>query len=201
MAPKRGTPPPLCPPCQLDPKARAHQARRFRRKFASITCLSHVHSPLQRFFQVVALMALDFLRPRVLVAPLVCVVRDGHVLGRLSGATGGLGLGLLADMLAEAEDLIEDHFAHLLHVFDDFEVEVESRRAGGLVGGVVPDVQIAMLEGFLDGDARGRVECQHSVKEVERVRVGLREEPLEGHLGHEGEVAHVFLRTRGPDAR
>lgn len=65
----------------------------------------------------------------------------------------------------------------------------------------MPDLQVGVLEGLLDADARRRVEGEHAVKEVERVRVGLREELRERLLPHEREVAHVLLRPRRPDPR
>lgn len=111
-----------------------------------------------------------------------------------------MGLGLLADGGAEALDLVKDHLAHVGDLIDDLEGEVEGGGAVGLVRGVVPDVQVGVLEGFLDGDTRGRVEGQHAVQQVEGVRVGLREECLEGDLGHEGQVAHIFLCAGGSDA-
>ncbi len=104
-------------------------------------------------------------------------------------------------MLAEAEDLVEDHLAHLADVLDDLEVEVEGGGAVGLVAGVVPDVEVRVLEGLLDADAAGRVEGEHAVQEVQRVRVRVREERRERLLGHERQVAHVLLRARGADAR
>jgi hypothetical protein len=60
-------------------------------------------------------------------------------------------------------------------------------------------VQVRVFEGVLDRDPRRRVEAEHAVQEVQRVRVGAGEEPLERDLGHEREVAHVLLRPRRPD--
>lgn len=98
------------------------------------------------------------------------VLRDGDVmlLGHLLllGGSGGLRLGLLPDNGAEADDFVVDHPAHFLDVVDDFEVEVEGCGASGLVGGVVPDVQVGVFEGFLDGNAGGRVEGEHAVEEI-----------------------------------
>ena len=65
----------------------------------------------------------------------------------------------------------------------------------------MPDVQVSMFQGILNRDPRRRVKCQHFVQQVQSVRVGLREEPLEWHFGHEREVAHVFLRSRGSYSR
>lgn len=63
-----------------------------------------------------------------------------------------------ADDLAEAEDLVEDHLAHVADVVDDLEAEVECGGAVGLVAGVVPDLQVRVLEGLVDADAAGGVE-------------------------------------------
>lgn len=104
-------------------------------------------------------------------------------------------------MLSEPVDLVQDHLAHLAHVLYDLEVEVESCGAAGLVRGVVPDVEVRVFEGGLNGDPGGRVEGQHVVEEVERVGVGVGEERGEGSLGHEWEVADVFLRSGRANAR
>lgn len=58
-----------------------------------------------------------------------------------------------------------------------------------------------MLEGLLHADARGGVEGEHLVEEVEGVRVGGGEEGGEGLLGHVRQVADVLLGAGGADAR
>ena len=65
----------------------------------------------------------------------------------------------------------------------------------------MPDLEVRVLEGLLDADARGGVEGQQPVQQVQGVRVGGAEEGVEGNLLHAGEVADVVLRTRGADAR
>lgn len=126
--------------------------------------------------------------------------RDVAELLLLRGDGGSVSLRLLPHGSAEVDDFLVDHLAHLSDVLDDFEVEVEGRGAGGFVGGIVPDVQVGVLEGLLDGDTRGGVEGEHAVEEVEGVGVGVGEEAVEGDLGHEGEVADVFLGAGGADA-
>lgn len=124
---------------------------------------------------------------------------DGN-LGRV-GLAPGAGARRGADELAEAEDLIQDHLAHLADVLDHLEVEVECGRAVGLVRGVVPDLEVGVLKGLLDRGARGRVEGEHAIEQVEGVRVGVGEERAERLLGHEGQVAHVLLGPGRADAR
>lgn len=70
---------------------------------------------------------------------------------------------LHAHLGAEHSDLIQDELAQLTHVLHDLEVEVEGSRAPRLVGCVVPDVEVWVLESRLDGDARRRVEGEHVV--------------------------------------
>ena len=94
-----------------------------------------------------------------------------------------MGLRLLAHGSTEAIDLVQDHLAHLRDLLDDFEVEVEGCGAGGLVRGVVPDVQVGVLEGFLDGDAGRGIEGEHAVQEVQGVWVGVGEEGWKETLG------------------
>lgn len=64
----------------------------------------------------------------------------------------------------------------------------------------MPDVEVWVLESLFHADAGGRVKGEHLVEEVECVGVGLGEESRERLLGHEGEVADVFLRTGGADS-
>lgn len=125
--------------------------------------------------------------------------RDGN-LGRV-GLAMGAGTGHGADKLAEAEDLVQDHLAHLADVLDHLEVEIEGGGAVRLVRGVVPDLEVGVLEGLLDRDARRGVEGEHAIEQVEGVRVGVGEERSEGLLGHEGQVAHVLLGPGRADAR
>ena len=64
----------------------------------------------------------------------------------------------------------------------------------------MPDLQILVAERLLDGDARGGVEGEHLVEEVEGLRVGFGEELLEGAFGHVGKIADVVLGTGRADA-
>lgn len=138
------------------------------------------------------------MRSRILIPTTIIVVRYRHRRLLLAGPT--LATRLHANLLAEAVDLLQDHLLHLGNVLDDLEVEVEGRGAVWLVRGVVPDVQVAVLEGFLDRDARRGVEGEHAVEKVEGVGVGLAEEGLEGDLLHEGQVTDVVLGTGRADA-
>lgn len=165
----------------------------------------HVHAARQRGLQVVQVTTAggSFLGPRLLGLPsALLVIRDGDVslLGHLL-LLGCVGLRLLADGSAEANNLVKDHLAHILDIIDDLEVEVECCGACGLVGGVMPDVQVWVLESFLDGDTGGGVKGQHAVQQVQGVGVGVGEQTLEGDLWHEGQVAHVFLGAGGANAR
>lgn len=65
----------------------------------------------------------------------------------------------------------------------------------------MPDVQVRVLERRLDRDARRRVERQHVVQQVQRVRVRVREQVRELPLRHVRQVAHVVLRPRRADPR
>ena len=145
-----------------------------------------------------------FLGVRVLHAPLLVVIGNGHAaLARRSGRV----LQLLclarlhANLLSEAEHLVEDHLAHVLHFVDDLEAKVERGRARRLVRGIVPDVQVPVLQRVLDRDPARRVKGQHAVQKIQSVRVGVRKQGLEGHARHVGEVPDVVLRARRSDAR
>lgn len=174
----------------------------WQRRIGTSSGLLHIHAPLQRRFQIVVVATAcgeRFLGLRFLRLPsALLVVGDGHVglLGNLLLLRGGLRLRLLPDQSPEAHYLVVDHVAHLLHVLDHLKVEVEGRRAGGLIRGVVPDVQVRMLKGLLNRDTRRRVERKHAIEQVESIGVGVGEQALEGDLGHERQVANVLLRTR-----
>lgn len=124
----------------------------------------HVHAALQRGFQVIRVVTTasgSLLGSGILGLPrTLLVIRNGDV-SLLSDLLllGGVGLRLLADGSAEADDLIEDHLAHVGDFVDNLEVEVEGCGAVRLVGGVMPDVQVGVLESLLDGDTRRRIEC------------------------------------------
>lgn len=184
------------------PTSREKEAERKQK----VSTLMHVHAALQRGFQIIRVVTTasgSLLRSRILGLPrTLLVIRNGDI-SLLSDLLllGGVSLRLLADGGAEADDLVKDHLAHVGDFVDDLEVEVEGRGAVWLVRGVVPDVQVGVLESLLNRDTRGRIECQHAVQQVQRIGVGLREQLLEGDLRHEGQVTHVFLGTRGTNAR
>lgn len=108
-----------------------------------------IQTTLQILLETCSILTI-FLRTRIFVAPSASSLWDWYS-GTLAGS---LLTGLDTDMLSEASDLIQDHLAHLANILYDFEVEVEGCWAAGLVGGIVPDVEIWVLESFLDGDTR-----------------------------------------------
>ena len=57
-----------------------------------------------------------------------------------------------------------------------------------------------MLKRFLDRDTRGWIECKHTVQQVESVWVGIREQALEGDLGHVWKISDIFLGPRRSNA-
>lgn len=65
--------------------------------------------------------------------------------------------------MAESADFVEDHGAHVRNLVDGFESEVESGRALWLVGGVVPDGEVAVLERLLDCNTLAGIEGEHAV--------------------------------------
>lgn len=140
-------------------------------------------------------MCASLLWSRILCSPLFSIFGDGDVCLldlRYSFRYGHM-CTRLPDMCPESDNLVQDHFPHLLDVFNDLECEVKGLWASWLVGGVMPDVEIAMLKGLFYRDARGWVESKHTIEEVEGIWVGLWKESLEGDLGHERQVADVLL--------
>ena len=160
-----------------------------------------VHTSLQGLLQVSATMSRHLLRSRILGTPRLAVIRHGNGLLRLHTWTATAGLaGYLPHMAPEPHDFIQDHFAHLPHIFDDLEVEVEGRWACGLIGGVVPDGQVAVLKSLFNGDAAGWVEGEHAVEKIESVRVGVGEETCERYLRHKWEITDIVLGSWGANA-
>ena len=170
--------------------------------------LLYVHSTLQGRFQIVVdatargkrLLRLGlFLLPDTL---LVLGDRDVGLLGDLLllRGSGGLRLGLLPDDGTEAHNFLVDHTTHLLYVIHHLEVEIEGCGACRLVRCVVPDVQVWVLQGLFNRNTRRGVECQHAVEQIKRIGVGTGEQALEGNLGHERQVAYVFLGPGRSDA-
>ena len=56
-----------------------------------------------------------------------------------------------------------------------------------------------MSESLFYGNPLGRVEREHTVKEVKSIWVCVGKESLEWDFGHEGEVPDVILGTRRAD--
>ena len=145
-------------------------------------------------------LSLRLLRPRILLLPPIIMLGDGHIAQRLLRRLH-MGPGLDAHELTKALYLVQNHLLHLANLIDDLEVEVEGGWADGLVGRVVPDVQVAVLEGLLDRDALRGVEGEHFIEQVERVRVRVAEQGLEGDFLHVRQVADVLLSAGRANAR
>ncbi len=160
-----------------------------------------IQPPMQLPLQIGPMRPRHLLRPRILITPRIEPLRNRHLLHLL--ALHRLRIPHLlrrAHRMPKPLHLVQNHEPHLGDLFHDLEAEVEGGGARQLVRGVVPDAQVAVLEGLLDVDAGRGVEGEHQVQEVQGVRVGAREELLEGDLGHVGQVADVFLGAGGADA-
>ena len=67
------------------------------------------------------------------------------------------------------------------------------RRAHGLVGGVVPDLEVRVLERLLAGDALRGVEVEELAEQIDREGICAREERLEGHTRLNWQRTDVIL--------
>ena len=112
----------------------------------------------------------------------------------------GLDIRGLADVPAEANNLIKNHLAHVGNLLDDLEAKIKRSWAGRLVRCVVPDREVGVFQRLFNGDTRGRVECKHAVEEIKGVRVSVGEEFLEGDLVHVWQVSDIVLGARGANA-
>jgi len=143
-------------------------------------------------------MTQKLLRSRILCPPLAAATRHWHV-SRASWLASTAMLGRSGDSaheLAEAKDLLEDHFTHLTNIIYHLEIEVERRGAIRLVTGIVPDVEIWVLEGLLNADTRARVERQHAIQEIESIWIGVGKELRKWPFGHEWQVSNILLSAR-----
>ena len=88
----------------------------------------------------------------------------------------------------------------LLHAFDRvlvFETEVELGGANRFICGVVPDLEIGVVQGLFASDSFRRIEVEHPGQEVDREGVGVGDKGREGNAGLDGERADILLGTRG----
>jgi len=98
--------------------------------------------------KIVSIRRTSFLRSRIFLLPLIRVIGDWYIdIGSWSLS------GLMADMVTEPKDFIQDHLSHLLDIINNLKSEVECLGACWFIGSIVPDVQISMLQGVFHIDA------------------------------------------------
>jgi len=140
-------------------------------------------------------LGLGFLRARILPLSAIVMLGDGYI--PQSGLPSlHVGTRLDTHKLTEALHLIKNHPLHLSNIIDDLEMKVEGCWADRFIRRIVPDMQVTVFEGLLDGDALRRVEGKHFVQQVQRVWVRVAEERLEGDFLHVWQVTHVLLCAR-----
>lgn len=144
-----------------------------------------IQSSLQFFFQP-HIRGRSLLGSRIFMRPFGCVIWDGDVGLIWIDWPSHLSLRLLyADVLSKSMYLSKNHLTHFWHFFYNLKVEIKTRWARWLIGRIMPNVQVSMLQSFLNRYSRRRVECQHSVQKVQCIRIRIREKTLKGNLGHE----------------
>jgi hypothetical protein len=123
-----------------------------------VTCNLPVHSiqsALQILLQPCSAMPVCLLRSWILCSPATTALRNRN--------SRPLVLSLLAwldsHVLSEPMDLVQDHFPHLSNIFYNLKIKVEGCGATRLVRGIMPDVQVRMLESSLNGDSGRWIEC------------------------------------------
>jgi hypothetical protein len=122
----------------------------------SLSTTHHIHAPMQLTLQSTNL-GLGLLRARILPLPAIIMLGDRYI---TQGGLCALHMGPRLDThkLTEALHLIKNHPLHLSNIIDDLEMKVEACWADGFIRRIMPDVQVAVFEGLLDGDALRRVE-------------------------------------------
>jgi hypothetical protein len=122
---------------------------------------------------------------------------------------------LLADFSAEACHFLDDKFLHPINGVLFFEAEVEDLQtrssaplnrtgdakqthgiADRLVGGIVPDSEVRVVQRLLATDTPGGVKTEHAREEVDGERVSLWEERGERNTRSDRQGADIVLRTR-----
>lgn len=181
----------------------------FAKKHA-ISRLSHlllailsVQTVFQLSFKTFSVALTQSLRTWVLCLTRVPLVGHGYLTGLLLVIAVVLLLLLLlllersADFTSEASNFVEDDCSELGNLLDNFETEIEFRRAGRLITGVVPDRKVWVLESFFCGNALGRDESKHLLQQVQGVGVGAREELLVWDARHVRQPADILAGARG----
>lgn len=180
----------------------------FAKKHA-ISRLSHlllailsVQTVFQLSLKTFSVALAQSLRTRVFCLTRVPLVRHGHLTGLLLVVAVVLLLLLLlllersADFTSEASNFVEDDCSELRNLLDNLETEIEFRRAGRLVTGVVPDSKVWVLESFFCGNALGGDESKHLLQQVQGVGVGAREELLVWDARHVRQPADILAGAR-----
>ena len=103
---------------------------------------------------------------------------------------------LLLLLLERSADFVEDDCSELRNLLDNLETEIEFRRAGRLITGVVPDSKVWVLESFFCGNALGGDESKHLLQQVQGVGVGAREELLVWDARHVRQPADILAGAR-----
>ena len=86
----------------------------------------------------------------------------------------------------------------LLHAFDRvfvFKAEVELGGTNRFVCGVVPDLEVGVVQGLFASDPFRRIKVKHPGQEINRERVGMGDEGRERNAGLDGERADILLST------
>src|SRR5437868_3536971 len=131
------------------------------RDFGGITSVHTIQPILEFLLQSANILDVSgLLWSRILCSPLCIVIRDGNSVGPLSRLilrVHGLAWLLHPDHVPKAINLLQDHLTHLRDVFDNLKAEIKGLRTGRLVGDVMPDVEVAVLESFFDRYSTGGV--------------------------------------------
>jgi len=101
---------------------------------------------------------------------------------------------------AERVNFLNDQFLHSFDAILFFEAEIEFELADRFVGGVMPDLQVRVIQSLFAADTFGGVEAKHLGQEIGGKRVCIGEEGREGDARFDRERSNVILSTRRADA-
>ena len=107
------------------------------------------------------------------------------------------GTSVRPNLSPERMDLLDNQLLHPLDRVLVFEAEVELSGTNRLICGVVPNLEVGVVQGLFASDSFRRIEVKHPGQEVDRKGVGVGDKGREGDAGLDGERADILLCTRG----
>lgn len=98
---------------------------------------------------------------------------DGNASRNVEAMTPLVNWLLLSNIRSEAVDFIENHVLHIADILHNLEVKVKCCWAIRFIRSVMPDLEVTVLKGCLDGNTRRWVERKHFIQKVQSGLVSI----------------------------